>query len=43
MPVDTIILACLVLMVARFLIKVLTMVSSDINSFCSAASLAIHQ
>ena len=40
MPVDTIISACLVLMVARFLIKVLTVVSSDINSFCSVASLA---
>lgn len=40
MPVDTIISACLVLSVARFLIKVLTIVSSDINSFCSVASLA---
>lgn len=40
MPVDTIISACLVLRVARFLIKVITIVSSDINSFCSVASLA---
>ncbi len=40
MPVDTIISACLVLRVAKFLIKVLAMVSSDINSFCSVASLA---
>ena len=40
MPVDTIIAACLVLRVSRFIINVFTMVSSDINSFCSVASLA---